>query len=183
MAPDLFERLRIAVAVQAVAELYDLLMSVGEAFEGAPQDVLLEADMERLLRAWIVAGDEPEADAERDGPRGGERGQREGDGEALLDDLVDGDVPIRERRAEVERGDVPHVVPELDEPGIVEPVVTLEAKLKRVRDAAELQPERASADPTHEGEGDQHDHEDERDRPEKSPDYEGGHAGLDSGGG
>jgi hypothetical protein len=128
-------------------------------------------------------GDEAEADAERDGPGGGEPGEREGDGEALLDDLIDGDVAIRERRAEVERGDVPHVVPELDEPGIVETVVTLEAELKRVRNAPELEPERASADSAHESERDQHDHEDERDRPEKSPDDEGGHAGLDTGGG
>jgi hypothetical protein len=87
-----------------------------------------------------------------------------------------------EEHQRAEPGGTPHrcaggVVPELDEPGFAEAVVALEAKLERVGNSPRLEPKRAASCPAHEREGDQHDDEDERDRPEKSPKDEGGHAG------
>src|SRR5215210_7508823 len=55
---DLVERLRVRVAVEAVAHLYDLLLPVGEVLDRTAEDVLLQADLDPLLRRRFLAGDE-----------------------------------------------------------------------------------------------------------------------------
>src|SRR5437763_1648541 len=48
-SPDCFQGRRIAVAVQAVAELYDLALAFGKLCHRVSQDLLLEADGHLLL--------------------------------------------------------------------------------------------------------------------------------------
>src|SRR5204862_6221778 len=55
LPPDRVERRRVAVAVQPVAQLQDLLLAVRQVRQRLLQHLLLEADVELLLRRRLVA--------------------------------------------------------------------------------------------------------------------------------
>src|SRR5262245_47940783 len=58
LAADLLERLRIGVAVQSESQLHDPALAVGKLGDCAAQRVLLEADVDLLLGAVLVDGDD-----------------------------------------------------------------------------------------------------------------------------
>jgi hypothetical protein len=121
---------------------------------------------------------EPQHDPQRNRPHAGQEHELPRDGKALLDDLVDRRVAVDERGPEVEGGDVPDVVSELDEPRILQAVVLLELRLERRRHAFVLEPEGAAAHAAQESEGDGHDEQEERDAPERAADDDPGQLSL-----
>ena len=56
--PDLLERLRLGIAVEAVAELDDRLLARGQVGDGAPERLLGELDLDFLLRPQLVRGEQ-----------------------------------------------------------------------------------------------------------------------------
>src|ERR1700758_4066581 len=58
LAADLLERLRVGVAVHAVAELDHLLLAVGQPLDRAPQRLLAQAENDLLLDVAGLVGDE-----------------------------------------------------------------------------------------------------------------------------
>src|SRR4051794_18240943 len=58
LAADRLERSRVAVAVQAVAELQHLAIAVRQVGERAMQQALLEADGDLLLGRGLLAGEQ-----------------------------------------------------------------------------------------------------------------------------